>query len=384
MTYQQYASGNGSGDRSADDIQRDLGKIRGEIDHTLDALSAQLQPGQLLHQAWQSLRGGGGGKMLNNLSTTVQENPLPLAMIAAGFGYLIYSDSKRRQQPPAAAALPQQDDFDFEPIGIYSDGEAEGLDADFGGGVKEGAKEKLRGLADSAGQATQKAKHMLGQKAESGRQRMQQSRQWAGDKVHRAEDQARAAKDWGSNLIQEQPLVLAGLGLAVGAALAALVPVSRKEHEMLGSTGESLRSKAGSAAQEATHKAQHLAEKAKGVGTAALEAGKEKLANHAGDNDATQPGVLGADLGSAAHDHTGNGSQGIAAGGEVASHSFESPGASERPGATYAPTDPVSPGVLHAAAETGGGLGSHETAHRETSVTSSYPTHIPGSSERGR
>lgn len=365
MTYERYAESNGNGGRSADEIQRDLGHIRGEIDHTLDALSAQLQPGQLLHQAWQSLRGGGGGRMLNNLSRTVQDNPLPLAMMAAGFGYLIYSDSKRREAV-GRAPQPSQDDFDFEPIGMYSEDEgAEGVGGRLSQGaegLKEGAKQRIKGLSDSATQAKEGAKQKLQHTMQTGRERAQQTRQWAGDKVDRAEDRARAAKDWGQNLIQEQPMILAGLGLAVGATLAALVPVSRKEHEVLGEAGQSIRAQAGAAAGDAMQKAKQVAEKAKTVASSALEAGKEEVASQASQ--------------SPVNDEPSSPT--------VASHTVESPGAgvADRLGATYAPTDPVSPGMMHGAPGGGSSVGSTETPQRQASVTLSYPAATLPSSGR--
>ena len=38
----------------------------------------------------------------------------------------------------------------------------------------------------------------------------------------------------------ERPLVLAGLGLAVGAALGIGIPMSRREHEIMGDSKEEL------------------------------------------------------------------------------------------------------------------------------------------------
>src|SRR5690606_22594373 len=91
-------NGNAMARRSSEEIQSDLRDIRGEIQGTLQALGNQLQPGQLLHQAWEALRGGtGSGRFFKNLSRSIEDNPLPVVLIGAGFGYLIYSDSRQRR-----------------------------------------------------------------------------------------------------------------------------------------------------------------------------------------------------------------------------------------------------------------------------------------------
>lgn len=58
---------------------------------------------------------------------------------------------------------------------------------------------------------------------------------------------------WG--FVQERPLVAAGIGLAVGAFLAALLPPTRTENQMLGEASDEVRRRARSTVKE---EAEHL------------------------------------------------------------------------------------------------------------------------------
>ncbi len=353
MTYEQYTHGNGA-DRSAQQIQSDLGEIRSEIDHTLDALSQQLAPNQLIAHAFDAVKRGGGGEIARNLSRSVKENPLPLAMIAAGFGYLMYTDSQRRRstQTQSFSNGPQarsgEGEFDFEPIGLYSKEE----------GAREGAdvKERLSDGAERVRQGARDLKHQAQDKFGQVKEQVHDGRQWAGDKAHQVSDQARAAKAWSQDLIEEQPLVLAGLGLAFGAAAAALVPMSRKEHEVMGGTGRQLRSQA----KELAHEVEG---KAKAIGSSAASAAEEAAKQEAETQGVSlQSGKQPSPQEQHAQD----------SGKENESKTGEPPKRTEQYRATYAPGDAVSPGIVQGSSQAGG------ARPREATLTYG-PGTLPGS-----
>lgn len=247
MTYEQYTQGNGSvARRSAEEIQSDLQDIRGEIQRTLQALGGQLQPGQLVQQAFNALRGGRGGwRYWQNLLRSVEENPLPVALIGAGFGYLIYSDAQRRR-----------------PAEYYVEAEIEeGVTPPSEEGAQPTRKE-LRARAHEVGE------NVRG-RLESTRTKVRDVRSATRDELRHIGARAREATGRGRDFVQEQPMILAGLGLALGAALAATAPMSRKEREVLGPTGEKLETRAREVAHE-------VVEKAKTVGQEVLETAKKE------------------------------------------------------------------------------------------------------------
>lgn len=268
MTYEQYTEGNGSvAGRSAERIQSDLQDIRGEIQRTLEALSGQLQPGQLMQQAFNAIRGGRGGwRYWQNLLRSIEENPLPLALMGAGFGYLIYSDAQRRRHPVEYHVEAELE----EEVGVTPSEEE----------AKEEAKEETK----KTGRELRTRAHEVGEsvrgRLESTRSKMREARTATRSRMHDAGTatrdelrqmgvRAREATEKGRTLIHDQPMILAGLGLALGAALAATAPMSRKEHEVLGPAEEALEGRA----REVAHK---VVEKTKSVGHEVIETAKQE------------------------------------------------------------------------------------------------------------
>jgi len=273
MTYEQYTNGNASTRRSSQEIQSDLRVIRSEIQGTLEALGSQLQPGQLMHQVLNLLRGGStGGRFLHNLGRAVEENPLPVALIGAGFGYLIYSDARQTKRRSGYV------EGDFEAVG--------GEGTEEGAGLRERGSERLRHLKEGAQGRAQRMKEgaqglraNVKDKLGATRHKMQDARSYTREEWQNVSARAKEAGARGRDLVQEQPLILAGLGLAVGAAIAALAPMSRKEHEVLGEKGRELK-------DQARHAAHHAAERAKAIGSEAYETAKAEALGEKGESQA--------------------------------------------------------------------------------------------------
>ncbi len=65
-----------------------------------------------------------------------------------------------------------------------------------------------------------------------------------------AREQARRAKDEFSTLMEEQPLLMGAIGVALGATIAALVPATRREKSVLGRASDTVTGKATELASE--------------------------------------------------------------------------------------------------------------------------------------
>lgn len=72
-------------DRSAEDIERELKRIRSEIDRTASAIQDRLTPEAVFDHALAYLRGPGGRRILE----AVQRNPLPAVLAAVAIGWLL-------------------------------------------------------------------------------------------------------------------------------------------------------------------------------------------------------------------------------------------------------------------------------------------------------
>lgn len=90
-----------------------------------------------------------------------------------------------------------------------------------------------------------------------------------------ARHQAERARSGFSRMLEERPLVVGAIALAIGAALGALLPPTRREDEWLGETRDGLKDRAVSAGRAEIAKAERVAGRA--MDTARDEAQREHL-----------------------------------------------------------------------------------------------------------
>lgn len=188
-------SGNGRDSDSPDELQEDIHRTRERIDETLDAIKQQLSPGDLVSQLLSMFRGEGrgpsmsskAGDVLSSLAHTVKENPIPVALIGIGL------------------------------LGLARDGG--GRSRSFASSSTGDVAEKLQ---EKAGEAREKVE----------------------DKVSEAREALERGYEKVRDRIEDDPIVLGALGIALGAALGAGLPSTRIEDEKLGEKRDELVAKA--------------------------------------------------------------------------------------------------------------------------------------------
>lgn len=114
--------------REPRDIQEDLAETRAGLDETIDALQQKLSPGQLFDQTLGYLRRPGGvpggtQEFFSNLSRTIRDNPVPVALIGAGLAWLMFSGSRSRYRHPDDdyADWPEDEWSDYYGAGMATD-----------------------------------------------------------------------------------------------------------------------------------------------------------------------------------------------------------------------------------------------------------------------
>jgi ElaB/YqjD/DUF883 family membrane-anchored ribosome-binding protein len=132
-------------------------------------------------------------------------------------------------------------------------------------GVAESATDTARSAANRLTEKAKAAGAAFGDMAGDAQSRMSS----AYDGVSRTASGAAASGRGLFDFVREQPLVLAGIGLAIGAALGAAVPVTRTENELMGEKADELKERMGEMASEQYDKAQEV------VGSAYEHAKKE-------------------------------------------------------------------------------------------------------------
>lgn len=197
--------------RNSAQLEHETEQVRNEIARTLDELRARMTPGQLINDAVAYARNSGAGELVRNLGHQARENPLALCLMGAGFAWMALSSNRTASRSGETAQVT-------------------------GGGVGDWAVDALNKAADAARSATRR----MHDTAEAARSALDAGRKSA--------EKARSLID----LCTDQPLLLAGIGLALGTAIGAILPSTQTKDRMMGAASDDERAggAAGSPAEQ--------------------------------------------------------------------------------------------------------------------------------------
>lgn len=219
-------------ERSPEQIQADIQRTRSDLDRTLTRLERRLEPRRLMDQGVDYLRDNGAREYLSNLGRAAKEQPLPLALVGVGLAWMMMTNGR-----------PRSSDFDGRRLGADLREPVSGAswDADEGpNALKARASElgsKVSGAASDLASQTRDAAHRASQglsdAADVARARATQ----VSEAARRSAEKVRTGYD---QIVNEQPLALGAIGLAIGAVLAAAAPRTRQEDELMGASSDRL------------------------------------------------------------------------------------------------------------------------------------------------
>lgn len=236
------------------------GMVGGAVDRvqeTASSLASQAQEtaGQVAGQAQGAARAAGdtAGDIGSALLETIRQNPVPAALAGLSLGWLYMNRASSPAPTPS-----------FRSTGGYRPAD-QGRSG--GAGFIDQAQETA---GQVVGQAQETASHVVGQAQEAAGQavdRMQetagrlagQTQEKVGDLAGGAQSQAMRARYNLQEMFQDNPLVLGGLALALGAAAAIPVPQTPQEDRFLGEARDTFVDKAQEVAQDTLQKVQHVA-----------------------------------------------------------------------------------------------------------------------------
>ena len=234
--------------KDPDELEREIDQTRTEIGNIVHALENKLSPGELIDTALGYVKGG-SGEFFSNLSNTVKANPVPTLLTSVG---LIWMMAGQNRQPHSNVTTTG---YSTGSTGSSGPSMGDKLSAKASGIKQQGASMK-----DKASQMGQSVSESLG----SARSRASDSGRQASARLRDGADRARGGF---SQLLQEQPLAIGAIGIALGALIAASVPPSRREDEMLGAASDrmtdQLRHKAEEGYQKASAKGEEVASRVK-------------------------------------------------------------------------------------------------------------------------
>jgi hypothetical protein len=268
-------------------LERDSEAARRRLAEDLDELRERITPGQLVDQLVDYVQEGSGGTFFRNLKRQTVSNPLPVTLIGAGLAWLMLGRGGNAGGPPARswatgarmgdAAARGRETFDAARDGIgYAGTEA----SDFARTGRDRAADFASTARDQIGDAADSAVRSTAEFAASTSDAAARAFDTATDRASRttaafaegARNASRNALGAGNDFLdfaREQPHLLAGIGIALGAALAAILPRTEAEDKLLGEASD----KAHAAASDAFSRGY---DKASAVGEQVLEAGKEE------------------------------------------------------------------------------------------------------------
>jgi ElaB/YqjD/DUF883 family membrane-anchored ribosome-binding protein len=239
------------------ELEREIDATRAHMEKTLALLESKLSPGEWIDHALHLARRS-GGEFTHNLSSQVQNNPLPTLLAGVGLVWLM---SSANQPPPA-----------------HYPSSSSGRTRQAMRGASEGASEAGRRMREGA--------HDLGERAHEMGDRARHAAHEAGDRMHGMADSARdrmrrmrasarrsgyRARDRYEHMLHDQPLLIGGLGLAFGAALGAMLPRTRTEDELVGEYSDDVKQRAKEEGREYYERGRETAERAVHAAESAAE-----------------------------------------------------------------------------------------------------------------
>lgn len=336
-------------------LAREAETRRSQVDQTLDQLKDRFSVGQIVDELSGYVREGQGAEMVSNLNRQVRDNPLALGLVGAGIAWLLLGQGARDQGSRLKGRYDdwrdEDDTYDRARLSGGGYPVADGRPHVVGSGPYAGAANagstgpgyasqargavsstgsSVAGAASSAGSSIADAARSAGSTVSStasstaagiggaaqaasetvtrGLHDARDAAYEAGDSIYRggayAGEQAarlgRRAQRSFLDILQEEPLIVGAVAVAIGAAIGAALPSTRREDELFGSTRDQLRDDALDYGREGVRKAETIATEAYKAGTE--EADRKGLKPEGGETIAEKVSSVAAKTGEAAQE----------------------------------------------------------------------------------
>jgi len=269
------------GDRSVTELEREVDHERERVSATIDELQSRASMGNIVDQLVKAV-GENGGEVSRNLGRSLRDNPMAALLTGVGLAWLMagsgggskVSDRHAEDDLRYRGGL----DPDWKTFGVSGDrsgsGSRDGSFLDDEGSSSEGLGQRVAGMAGAVGDAASDTMESLKDRAAGVADAVGAGLSRTGDAVRGTGAAAgqhmgaarRAAAGTGrdlrhglDNLLDEQPLVLGAIAMALGAAVGGALPRSRVEDRMFGEHSDQAMEKVRALAEEQGAKLQATA-----------------------------------------------------------------------------------------------------------------------------
>jgi hypothetical protein len=239
-----------------DKIEQDINRSRSALNDTIERLGGKLSPGQIVDEVL-AVAQGQFGQFTTNVGKQVRDNPIPLLLIGAGVSMYLMNQNKRTDARPRIEEDDWRAEHHFRKIeGIRTNAvrESDETDETYQRRI-HGEHAKALDLKQTAGEAADAFQarvartveglerraawvrdSVTGGLANAGhfiRDQTEHMGEMAGDARHRIGDMAGKAKHQAVDMYDQNPLAAGAIGVAIGALLGSLAPLSRLERDKL-------------------------------------------------------------------------------------------------------------------------------------------------------
>lgn len=261
--------------RSVDEIERDIEHTQREMSRTISTIQHRLSPDHMKAKAKVHMRETSRGMM-----DRVKSHPAGVALIGLGAWMLTRNNES---EPERYAANYAYDDFHTIGCGVCG-ATFEESERGWSDRVRDGAStagERVRGAAESVRESAAHAAHRTAETTSSAAHRVTETgsrvAHSTGERARRigrsTGTRARTLARTTGRSYEENPFILGGVGLILGALLGAAIPETEREHELMGPARDRALEKAREAAHERAEQVRHVAGAAK---DAAIREGKNE------------------------------------------------------------------------------------------------------------
>lgn len=269
---------------SSKDVQQDVQEARQRVDRTLSEIEEHFSPGQLFERTMDYMRQNseGIGQFGRNMGRTLRDHPVPVLLVGAGLAALAVSAMRgsRHGDYYERGGYYMRDDWGDSAGAPWRESEWGASDeysaSEFARGDDESSYLYASDLDDSessrsyAGQQQNRGSAVREQ-ASAAMEKARHARQRAGEKVRSAGREMRYGYQRAGRAMhdtyEQQPLIYGALAALAGFGLAAMLPPTRREDELMGSYRDDIRDQAAGVVQQASQAAKETLSSEDSTGT---------------------------------------------------------------------------------------------------------------------
>ncbi len=242
--------------QTSSEVAHEAEDTRAHLASTLEQLRTNLKPENVMEEVVSNARVGASA-VADNLADVAKSYPIPAILIAAGAALIMGVASKGigRLGTRGGTTVPPSmmpNSLRFNPpmpstprrVALTSGGHgfADSVSS-LRDGVKGYVSDQTSAVSGQVGLLKRQASDVYISSSSKARDAMQNASRYIPH--DRSEVKSKL-----SNLLEEQPLILGAIGLAVGAAIGAALPITQTEDNWMGSTAHSVRQAAQDAARQ--------------------------------------------------------------------------------------------------------------------------------------